>query len=122
MSLNFFSHSLENTFLFSLVIAVVHVALVVAAPEPSVELGFAANYVILAKTGISTIPGPNSIITDDIAVSPITISSLVHVPLNEYTLSSKVLSHWTNICNCYYWRTWPLPCCMHGRWHYISII
>jgi hypothetical protein len=72
MSLNFFSHSLENTLLFSLVIAVVHVALVVAAPEPSVELGFAANYVILAKTGISTIPGPNSIITGDIAVSPIT--------------------------------------------------
>jgi hypothetical protein len=61
-----------NTLLFSMVIAVVLVASVIAAPEqPTVELGFAADYVILAKTGISTIPGPNSIVTGDIAVSPI---------------------------------------------------
>jgi hypothetical protein len=59
-----------NMLLFSMVIAVWLVALVIA--EPTVELGSAADYVILAKTGISTVPGPNSIITGDIAVSPIT--------------------------------------------------
>jgi hypothetical protein len=41
--------------------------------EPTVELGSAANYVILTKAGITTVPGgPNAIITGDIAVSPIT--------------------------------------------------
>jgi hypothetical protein len=56
--------------LFAMVFAVGHVASVIA--EPTVKLGFAADYVILAKSGISTIPGPNSMITGDIAVSPIT--------------------------------------------------
>jgi hypothetical protein len=46
------------------------------AREPTVELGSAANYVILAKSGISTIPGPNSIITGDIAVSPIIAAAM----------------------------------------------
>jgi hypothetical protein len=40
--------------------------------EPTVDLGIAANYVILAKAGISTVPGPNATITGDIGVSPIT--------------------------------------------------
>jgi hypothetical protein len=40
--------------------------------EPTVKLGFAANYVILAKAGITTVPGAKAIITGDIAVSPIT--------------------------------------------------
>ena len=37
---------------------------------PAVDLGTAGNYVILAKAGISTVPA--SVITGDIAVSPIT--------------------------------------------------
>jgi hypothetical protein len=57
-----------NMLLFFMVIAVGLVASVVA--EPTVELGSAADYVILAKTGISTVP--DSVITGDIAVSPIT--------------------------------------------------
>jgi hypothetical protein len=41
--------------------------------EPTVKLGSAANYVILAKAGISTVPGGlDAIIYGDIAVSPIT--------------------------------------------------
>jgi hypothetical protein len=40
--------------------------------EPTVELGSAANYVILSKAGISTVPRAGAIITGDIAVSPIT--------------------------------------------------
>jgi hypothetical protein len=41
--------------------------------EPTVELGSAANYVILSKAGITTVRGgPSAIITGDIAVSPIT--------------------------------------------------
>jgi hypothetical protein len=42
----------------------------VAAAIETVDLGDAGNYVILAKTGISTVP--TSIITGSIAVSPIT--------------------------------------------------
>jgi hypothetical protein len=40
--------------------------------EPTVELGSAANYVILSKAGITTVPRAGAIITGDIAVSPIT--------------------------------------------------
>jgi hypothetical protein len=58
-----------NTMLFSMVIAVV---LSASVAEPTVKLGFAADYVILAKAGITTIPGPKAKITGDIAVSPIT--------------------------------------------------
>jgi hypothetical protein len=67
-----------DTLLFSIVIAVVLVlvASVNAAPEPTVELGFAADYVILAKAGITTVPGPNATITGDIAVSPITWAAM----------------------------------------------
>jgi hypothetical protein len=53
-----------------MVIAVLLVASVNAASEPTVELGKAADYVILAKAGITNVP--TSIITGDIAVSPIT--------------------------------------------------
>jgi hypothetical protein len=56
----------------SMVIAVVLSASTTAAPEPTVKLGFAADYVILAKAGITNIPGPKAKITGDIAVSPIT--------------------------------------------------
>jgi hypothetical protein len=39
-----------------------------------VDLGFAADYVILTKTGISTVP--DSVITGDIAVSPINAAAM----------------------------------------------
>lgn len=44
------------------------------AKESKVDLGFAEDYVILAKTGISTVP--DSAITGDIAVSPIAAASM----------------------------------------------
>lgn len=48
-----------------------------------VELGTAMNYVILAKTGISTVP--NSVITGDIAVSPNNAESITDFSLTHYT-------------------------------------
>jgi hypothetical protein len=42
--------------------------------ENAVDLGFAGNYVILAKAGISTVP--SSIITGDIGVSPISLEAV----------------------------------------------
>ncbi len=45
-----------------------------AAGEPPVELGTAGNFVILAKSGISSIPP--SVITGDIAVSPATATAI----------------------------------------------
>jgi hypothetical protein len=65
-----------DTLLFSMVIAIVLVASVNAAPEPTIELGSAADYVILSKAGITTVPGPNATITGDIAVSPITWAAM----------------------------------------------
>lgn len=48
-----------------------------------VDLGAAANYVILAKTGISTVPP--SVITGDIAVSPYDASSITDFSLTHFT-------------------------------------
>jgi hypothetical protein len=45
-----------------------------SAQEAPVNLGTACNYVIMAKTGISTVP--TSIIAGDIAVSPIAASAI----------------------------------------------
>jgi hypothetical protein len=70
-----------NTLFFSMVIAVVLVASVIAAPEPTVELGFAADYVILAKAGITTVP--NSYVIGDIAVSPITGAAMTGFAFTE---------------------------------------
>lgn len=47
-----------------------------------VNLGAAANYVILAKTGISTVPA--SVITGDIAVSPNSAESITDFSLNHF--------------------------------------
>jgi hypothetical protein len=58
--------------LFFMVIAVGLVSSVLAVP--TVELGSAADYVILAKAGITTVP--NSVITGDIAVSPIATTAM----------------------------------------------
>lgn len=49
----------------------------------AVNLGDAAYYVILAKTGISTVP--NSIITGDIAVSPNNAASITEFSLTHFT-------------------------------------
>jgi hypothetical protein len=58
-----------------------------------VDLGSACNYAILAKTGISTVP--NSIITGDIAVSPIAGGALTGFSLTrdisgQFSTSSQV--------------------------------
>jgi hypothetical protein len=47
---------------------------VLQVKEPAVELLTAENYVILAQTGITTVP--QSVITGDIAVSPITAAAM----------------------------------------------
>jgi hypothetical protein len=80
-----------NTMLFSMVIAVV---LSASVAEPTVELGSAANYVILAKAGISTVP--NSTITGDIAVSPITGAAMTGFsfptdPLVQFKTSTQIV-------------------------------
>jgi hypothetical protein len=62
-----------NAFRFVLVLAAAYNA-VPSAAEPTVELGFADQYVILAKAGISTVP--QSVIDGDIAVSPIAATAL----------------------------------------------
>jgi hypothetical protein len=59
-----------NTLLFSFVIAVV----LVAAPEPPVDLGSADDYVILSQTAITNVI--TSTITGDIAVSPVTAAAM----------------------------------------------
>ena len=48
-----------------------------------VNLGAAGNYVILAKTGISTVPA--SVITGDIAVSPNNAESITDFSLEHFT-------------------------------------
>ena len=52
--------------------------LVATAP---VNLGASGNYAILAKTGISTVP--NSVVTGDIGVSPITSTAITGFSLSE---------------------------------------
>jgi hypothetical protein len=66
----------------------------VTAPvtEP-VDLGDAGNYVILAKSGISTVP--ISVITGDIAVSPIAFTAMTGFSLtmdsgNEFSTSAQI--------------------------------
>jgi hypothetical protein len=51
--------------------------------EAEVELGFAKNYVILAKTGISTVP--TSSITGDIGVSPIAATAITGFSLTAHS-------------------------------------
>ena len=65
---------------------------VAAGPTP-VILGTAANYVILAKSGVSTVP--TSAVTGNLGVSPIdstaiTGFSLVADPSNQFSTSSQV--------------------------------
>ena len=58
-----------------------------------VDLGAAGNYAILAKSGISTVP--NSVITGDIGVSPITSTAITGFSLsvdatNQFSTSKQV--------------------------------
>lgn len=59
----------------------------------SVNLGLAGNYVILAKTGISSVP--NSVITGNIGVSPIDATALTGFSLtadatNQFSISAQI--------------------------------
>ncbi|MBK5247310.1 MAG: DUF3494 domain-containing protein [Peptostreptococcaceae bacterium] len=59
-----------------------------------VNLGTAGNYAILAKTGISSVP--NSVVTGDIAVSPIAATAITGFSLtkdatNEFSTSTQVI-------------------------------
>lgn len=65
---------------------------VVAGTDP-VDLGTAGNYVILAKTGISSVP--DSVITGDIGVSPIDSTGITGFSLtadasNQFSVSSQI--------------------------------
>ena len=67
----------------------------VAAPaaQTAVNLGTAGNYVVLTKSGISTVPG--SMVTGDIGVSPIDSSaitgfSLMHTAGSAFATSAQV--------------------------------
>jgi hypothetical protein len=64
-----------------------------STPEGKVDLQTAGDYAILAKSGISTVP--NSIITGNIAVSPIAATamtgfSLTLAPTGDYSTSTQV--------------------------------
>jgi hypothetical protein len=82
-----------NAFRFVLVLAATCTNAVPTAAEPTVELGFAEDYAILTKAGISTVP--TSVITGDIAVSPIAATaitgfSLIANPVGKYTTSAQL--------------------------------
>ena len=64
----------SNAFPFVLVLAAACNAVISVTGETNVSLGSAGDYVILAKTGISTVP--DSVITGNIAVSPINEAAL----------------------------------------------
>lgn len=66
-------------------------SLIVSNP---VELGMAGEYVILTKTGISSVP--NSVITGNIGVSPIDSTSITGFSLtvdasNQYSVSTQII-------------------------------
>jgi hypothetical protein len=73
--------------------------------QSPVELGMAGNYVILAETGISTIP--NSAITGDIAVSPNTAASITGFSLNMH--SSGVYATSTQVTGRVYAADYAVP-------------
>jgi hypothetical protein len=74
----------STAFRFVLVLAAAFTAMPSAADEVAVDpvdLGMAGNYVILTKSGISTVP--DSVITGDIAVSPIAATAMTGFSLIE---------------------------------------
>jgi hypothetical protein len=64
----------SNTFCFILALVAACNALTSATVTPAVNLGTAKNYVILTKTGISTVP--YSVTTGIIGVSPILATAM----------------------------------------------
>jgi hypothetical protein len=73
-------------------VGAITVGSVAVGPSP-VNLGTASNYVILAKTGISSVP--NSVVTGNIGVSPIDATAITGFSLtmdatNEFSLSSQI--------------------------------
>jgi hypothetical protein len=78
--------------------------------EPPVSLGTAADYVILAKSGISTVP--KSVITGDIAVSPITATAMTGF---DFTLDSltTTFSTSTQVIGKAYAATYAAPIPTH---------
>jgi hypothetical protein len=84
----------SNICRFVLVLAAACNTVTSAEQEPTVGLGTAGNYVILSKTGISTVP--DSVITGDIAVSPIVATAITGFSLtahstNVYSESTQVI-------------------------------
>ena len=84
-----------NTSLFVLVLAAACNA-ITSATEETITLGEAGDFAILAKTGISTVP--NSIITGNIGVSPITGGAMTGFSLardwsGEFSTSSQIRGH-----------------------------
>jgi hypothetical protein len=77
---------------FALVLIAAFSAMTSATEDP-VDLGTAENYVILTKTGISTVP--DSVITGDIGVSPIAATAMTGFSLTmdsggEFSTSSQL--------------------------------
>ncbi|KIJ37516.1 hypothetical protein M422DRAFT_259875 [Sphaerobolus stellatus SS14] len=67
---------------------------VFALGPPAIVLGTSGNFVVLAKTGIATVP--NSVITGDIGVSPISATaitgfSLTRDPSGTFATSTQVV-------------------------------
>jgi hypothetical protein len=83
----------SNAFRFVIVLAAACNAVTSATPvTPAVDIGNAENYVMLTKSGISTIA---SVITGDIAVSPIAATAMTGFGLaldweGEYSKSSQI--------------------------------
>jgi hypothetical protein len=82
-----------NLLLLSATAALVNAATAAAAATEAVDLGTAGNYTILAKTGISTVP--TSLITGNIAVSPVTAAAItgfgliIDSPGGEFSTASQ---------------------------------
>jgi hypothetical protein len=75
-----------------------------AGPAP-VDLGKAGNFVILAKSGISTVP--NSVVTGDIGVSPITATAITGFSL--VADASGVFSTSTQVTGKVYASNYAVP-------------
>ena len=60
---------------------------VASTGQAPVNLGTAGNFVILAKSGVSTVP--NSVVTGDIGVSPIT-GTAIHLDLQKQWMTEDI--------------------------------
>ncbi len=92
MTMNLKLHLLKSGAAF-LLLSLTAASSATAGSRLPVDLGTAGNYVVVAKTGISTVP--DSVITGDLALSPaaatfITGFSLTLDPSNQFSTSSQV--------------------------------